>query len=56
MALALARVLDNPKAVSTAPGRREGVASLLDKLRTASAQGRRGRLAVVRTLTAKGGA
>jgi hypothetical protein len=30
--------------------------SVLDKLRSASAQGRRGRLAVVRTMTEKGGA
>jgi hypothetical protein len=32
------------------------LSALLDKLRLASAQGRRGRLAVVRTLTERGGA
>jgi hypothetical protein len=55
-ALALARVLDNDKAVSSQPAAAKVLASLLDKLRTASAQGRRGRLAMVRTFTERSGA
>jgi hypothetical protein len=47
--------LDNPKAVSSQPPAARVLTSLLDKLRSASAQGRRGRLAVVRTMTEKGG-
>jgi hypothetical protein len=55
-ALAMARVLDNPRAVSTQPAATKVLASLLDKLRLAAAPGRRGHLAIVRTMTAKGGA
>jgi hypothetical protein len=55
-ALAVARVLDNPKAVNQHAAAARVLSALLDKLRSASAQGRRGRLAVVRTLTEKGGA
>ena len=55
-AIAMARILDNPKAVSSQPPAARMLTSLLDKLRSASAQGRRGRLAVVRTMTEKGGA
>ncbi|MDT7723310.1 MAG: hypothetical protein QOE94_4321 [Mycobacterium sp.] len=55
-AVAMARILDNPKAVSSQPPAARVLTSLLDKLRSASAQGRRGRLAVVRTMTEKGGA
>jgi hypothetical protein len=55
-ALALARILDNPKSVNQQPAAAKVLASLLDKLRSASAQRRRGKLAVVRTMTAKGGA
>jgi hypothetical protein len=53
-ALALARILDNPKAVNQQPAAAKTLASLLDKLRTAGAQRRRGNLAVVRALTEKG--
>jgi hypothetical protein len=52
-ALALARILDNPKAVNQQPAAAKVLASLLDKLRT-PAQDRRGRLSMVRTLTEKG--
>ena len=55
-AVAMARILDNPKAVSSQPPAARVLTSLLDKLRSASAQGRRGRLSVVRTMTEKGGA
>jgi hypothetical protein len=55
-AVAMARILDNPKAVSSQPPAARVLTSLLDKLRSASAQGPRGRLAVVRTMTEKGGA
>jgi hypothetical protein len=53
-ALVVARVLDNPKAVNPHAAAAKVLSALLDKLRSASAQGRRGRLAVVRTLTEKG--
>jgi hypothetical protein len=56
IALTLARILDNPKAVSTQPAAAKVLAALLDKLRSASARGRRGKLSVVRTMTDKGGA
>jgi hypothetical protein len=55
-ALAVARVLDNPRAVSSHPAAAKVLASLLDKLRAASARGRRGGLALVRTMTEKDGA
>jgi hypothetical protein len=55
-ALAMARIMDNPKAVSSQPSAAKVLASLLDKLRSASAQNRRGRLAVVRTMSDRGGA
>ena len=55
-AVAMARILDNPKAVSSQPPAARVLTSSLDKLRSASAQGRRGRLSVVRTMTEKGGA
>jgi hypothetical protein len=54
-ALAIARVLDNPKAVATHPPAAKALAGLLEKLRSASAHGRRGNLALVRTMTEKGG-
>jgi hypothetical protein len=49
-ALAMARVLDNPRAVSSQPAAAKVLAALLDKLRSASARGSRG-LAVVRTMS-----
>jgi hypothetical protein len=51
---AMARILDNPKALNQQPAAKV-LAGLLDKLRSASARGRGG-LAVVRTMTEKGGA
>jgi hypothetical protein len=52
-ALALARILDNPKAVNQQPAAAKVLISMLEKLRSASPAGRRG-LAVVRELTKKG--
>jgi hypothetical protein len=54
-ALAMARVLDNSRAVSSQPAAAKVLAGLLDKLRSASPRGRRGGLALVRTMTEKGG-
>ena len=54
-ALALARILDNPKAVNQQPSAAKVLGALLENLRSASARGRRGNLAVVRTMTTKGG-
>jgi len=53
VAMAVAEVLDNPKAVSTQPAAAKVLASLLDKLRSASAQGHRGSLAVVRAMSSR---
>jgi hypothetical protein len=50
-ALALARIMDNPKATNQKAAASKVLVTLLDKLRSASAQGRRGSLAVVRTMT-----
>jgi hypothetical protein len=47
--------LDNPKAISQQPAAAKTLATLLDKLRSASVRGRRGNLALVRTMTAKDG-
>ena len=49
-ALALARILDNPKAVNQQPAAAKVLVSMLGKLRSASPAGRRG-LAVVRQMT-----
>jgi hypothetical protein len=49
-ALALARVLDNPKAVSTQPAAAKVLAQMLDKLRSLPGA-HRGKLAVVRAMT-----
>jgi hypothetical protein len=54
VALALARILDNPKAVNQQPAAAKVLASLLEKLRSASARGRRGR-GLVRTMTTEKG-
>lgn len=54
-ALAMARLLDNPRAVSQQPAAAKVLAALLEKLHSASG-GRRGNLALVRTMTEKGGA
>jgi hypothetical protein len=53
-ALAIARVLDNPRAVNQQPAAAKVLISMLEKLRSASPAGRRG-LAVVREMTKKGG-
>jgi hypothetical protein len=50
-ALALARVLDNPRAVSSHPPAAKVLAALLDKLASASAHGRRGNLSLVKSMT-----
>jgi hypothetical protein len=55
-ALAMARILDNPRAVNQQPAAAKVLAALLDKLHSASARDRRGGLAPVRTMTEKGGA
>jgi hypothetical protein len=55
VALALARILDNPKAVNQQPAAAKVLASLLDKLRSASARGCHFHLSPVRTMTRKGG-
>jgi hypothetical protein len=47
---------ERPRAVSTQPAAAKTLAGLLDKLRSASAGGRRGNLSLVRTMTEKGGA
>jgi hypothetical protein len=52
-ALALARILDNPRAINQHPAAAKVLATLLDKLRSASARGRRGGLGVVREMTGK---
>jgi hypothetical protein len=50
-ALAVARILDNPKAINQQPAAAKVLVSLLEKLRSASARGRQGRLAVVRAMS-----
>jgi hypothetical protein len=52
MALALARILDNPKAVSSQPPAARMLTTLLERLRLSSARAHRGRLAVVRAMSA----
>jgi hypothetical protein len=51
-ALSLARVMDDPKAINQKAAAAKVLAALLDKLRS-GAQGHRGRLAVVRTMSEK---
>ena len=48
--------MDNPKALNQQPAAAKVLAALLDKLHSVGAQSRRGRLALVRTLTERGGA
>jgi hypothetical protein len=55
-ALAVARVLDNPKAINQHAAAAKVLSTLLDKLRSASVRGRRGGLSVVREMTGKDGA
>jgi len=56
VALALARIMDNPKAVSSHPAAAKVLATLLDKQLQAPIPARRGHLAAVRRLAEKGGA
>jgi hypothetical protein len=51
IALAMARLLDNPKAVNQQPAAAKVLAAMLEKLRQASAPGRRGHLAAVKSMT-----
>jgi hypothetical protein len=55
VALALARIMDNPKAVSSQASAAKVLIASLDKLHSVGAQNRRGRLSVVRTMTEPGG-
>jgi hypothetical protein len=50
-ALAIARLLDNPKAVNQQPAAAKVLAALLETLHSTSARGRRGNLAVVKSMT-----
>jgi hypothetical protein len=56
VALELARVMDNPKAVNQKAAAAKVLATTLDKLHAVSARGRRGNLALVRQMSEKGGA
>jgi hypothetical protein len=53
VALAMARLLDDPKAKNQQPPAAKVLVSVLDKLRSDSARQRRGDLAVVREMTRK---
>jgi hypothetical protein len=56
VALAMARILDNPRAPSAQPAAAKVLVSVMDQLHKGSAQGRRGSLAVVKSMTQKDGA
>ena len=56
VALAMARLLDDPKARNQAPAAAKVLVSVLDKLCATSARQRRGGLSVVREMTKKDGA
>jgi hypothetical protein len=43
--------MEDPKAISTQPAAAKVLATLLDKLHSSSAQHRRGRLALVKSMT-----
>jgi hypothetical protein len=49
-------ILDNPKAINQQPAAARVLAALLEKLRSASARGRRGNLVSVRAMTEERGA
>jgi hypothetical protein len=51
IALAMARILDNPRAPSAQPAAAKVLVSVMDTLHKGSAQGRRGNLAVVKSMT-----
>jgi hypothetical protein len=55
VALALARILDNPRAVNQQPTAAKVLARVLEELRSVSAKGRQGGLAVVRAMAGNGG-
>ncbi|MGB9308150.1 MAG: hypothetical protein WCB92_32040, partial [Mycobacterium sp.] len=55
-ALAMARVLDGPRAVSSQPAAAKVLTTVLDKLHSVRPQSRRGRLTAVRTSSERGGA
>lgn len=52
-ALALARVMDNPKATYSQPAAAKVLVALLEKLHSASGQARHGNLAVVRAMASR---
>jgi hypothetical protein len=52
--LAAARILDNPRALSSQPAAARVVGTLLDRLRSESMRGRRGNLALVRQMSRQG--
>jgi hypothetical protein len=54
IALSLARLMDDPKAKNQQPAAAKVLVTVLEKLHSASARGRRGHLALVRTMTEKG--
>jgi hypothetical protein len=56
VALALARLMDDPTAKNQAPAAAKVLVSVLDKLCATSARQRRGNLKLVRTMTENGGA
>jgi hypothetical protein len=56
IAIVMARLLDNPRVASAQPPAAKVLVNVLDTLHKASAQERRGNLALVRTMTQKGGA
>jgi hypothetical protein len=49
--LALARIMDCPRAVNQQPAAAKVLAALLDNLRSVSARGRRGHLAAIKSMT-----
>jgi hypothetical protein len=53
-ALAMARLLDDPRVKNQQPAAAKVLAALLDRLRSASAHGHRRNLALVRAMTDKG--
>ena len=56
IAAAMARLLDDPRAKTPKPAAAKTLVAVLETLHKGAAQGRRGNLAVVRTMTEKGGA
>jgi hypothetical protein len=56
IALAMARLLDNPRVASVQPSAAKTLVNVLEALHKSSAQERRGNLALVRGMTKKGGA